>query len=840
MFLERKLSDFVLILNLGTLPGVAGLPNEQFGYMASEEYISRLNTPQTATYANKAHSNHSQPHVESPLRKTSFPIDVEGKKKFDKSKSTHTSTRAGSSDNALESETEDEGVHIDAPAVPKDKITGNGYDPPTQDLGPHGGNTDSQGGWVEETGYGVPILASDEVAKEPGMEYLQPAVSPAQSRRGSQYYAGVDSEAPPSYQSGFRNSSRSESASNSRPTSRPGSIHGTLPNVARLIAHDDREDIHTPLEDVDEYEPLFPDEEGKEGRPIPASERFKRREMKRFPSQDIWEDTPNSLQLQATVSTPELAESQAAEAPKPSSSTFETPEAEKARKGEVSEQEKAKLIPREERLAKSSFKTHLREEMHRPGMKQRFPSRDIWEDSPDSARLETTIGGSQDDDLRSPPDEGLRAGAVVYTSGRPDEGIITGEQSREGAMLKPSVPPRSPKSKGFTDSSDTGQSIPSVPARPPRRIYKVPPVDAEVPPLPSKLSAMTTPVEASQASPTEPQKGPVLPDRPKPEIPPRPGNPIARDSTESIPRSKGGSIISTSSGAVEDEPSMVKSPPPAPKPKPAVPSRPAGSKIAALKAGFMSDLDKRLQLGPQGPPKPQEKPAEDAGNVEEKAPLADARKGRARGPTRRKPAAPSAAADSISADADDHLKTRIAKNWAIQEPWAVWQSNEDGSVTIAPYEPATSPTMEATPLRGYAKSIQDSTSAMATKTAEQLGAQGTVPVASLAKDAVASKAPVSLDQATAANDAEGQIAPQNDTMTETSNSGELNTPTSSSSPHEPSAMANATGQTGEQNIKVNLGSDAEEQTTAIVGEEAHGSGGDFVLREGATMDKQGI
>jgi len=193
--------------------------------------------------------------------------------------------------------------------------------------------------------YGVPILASDEVAKEQGAEYMQPAVSAPQERRGSTYYSGVDSETPPSYQSGFRNSSRSGSANSSRPSSRPGSIHGSLPGIARFTSIDDREDMHTPLEDVEEYEPLFPDEEGK-GRSVPATERFKRREMKRFPSQDIWEDTPNSLQLQATVNTPEPTEPQAAQVSISSSAIFEAPEAEKARKGEVSEQEKEKLLPR--------------------------------------------------------------------------------------------------------------------------------------------------------------------------------------------------------------------------------------------------------------------------------------------------------------------------------------------------------------------------------------------------------------------------------------------------------------------------------------------------------------
>ena len=839
VFRENALK-ILLIVSSGTSAGVPGLPNEQFGYMASEEYVSRLNSPpQSATYLNKAHSNHSQPHVESPLRKASFPVDAEGKDAFSRS----AGLSAGSSDNALESETEDESVHVKAPAVRKDKITGNGYDPPTQDLGPRGGNTEAQGGWIDETGYGVPILASDEVAKELGNEHMQPAVSPTQSRRGSQYYAGVDSEAPPSYQSGFRNSSRSGSASNSRPTSRPGSIYGTLPNVVRFASHDDREDMHTNLEDVDEYEPLFPDEDDKEGRPIPASQRFKRREMKRFPSQDIWEDTPNSLQLQATVNTPEQVEPQATGVPKPSLPTFETPEAEKARKGEVSEHDKAKLIPKEERLAKSSFKPHLYEQMHRPGLKQRFPSRDIWEDSPDSARLETTVGESQEDDRMSPPDEGQRAGAVVITTGRPDEGIITGEQPREGttagaaAIQKPSVPSRPPRQKPGTEISDAStQAVPSVPARPPKRAHKVPPADAEVPPLPSKLSAVTL-AEPTQISPVDSRKGPALPERAKPEIPPRPANPIARDSSESVPLSKINSTASTSSDAADDERQSIKSPPPAPKPKPAVPSRPAGGKIAALKAGFLSDLDKRLQLGPQGPPRPQEKLADATEKEEEKPVLTDARKGRAKGPARRKPAATSATAQPTAADTKAEVDETETRNWAIQEPWVVWQLDEDGAVSVGLPQSSASSTAGET-FRAYSRSIQTSTSAMATETAKQLYAQGTSPAASLAQNAVASQAPVSLEQATATVDAEA-TADQNEVTTETSNSNEINTPTSSSSLHDPPAMADTASQTGEQIIKASVGTTAEEQITAITGGEAHGTGGDILIREAATKGEEG-
>lgn len=650
--------------------------------MATEEYTSRMNTPHSATFHQKAASSHSQAHIASPLRKASFPVDDEGKKGLQSSQNKHGGSRS-STEHAIESETEDEAIHVDAPAVRKNKIHGNGYDPPTEDLGPHGGNTEAQGGWIEETGYGVPILASDEVAKEQGKEYLQPAVSPAQERRGSNYYSGVDSDAPPLYQSGLRHSSRSGSAANSRPTSRPtsrpGSIHGTLPGLSRFTSHDDREDMHTPLEDVEEYEPLFPDDDGKGPHPNPALERLKRQQMmkRRFPSQDIWEDTPNSLQLQATVSTPEPAEETAARGPVEPSATFESPESEGARKGEVTEEEKAELIPREERLAKSNFKPHIREEMHRPGLKQRFPSRDIWEDSPDSANLSTTVDGPQDE-IRSPVDDGLKAGAVVRTSGRPSEGKPAAEQSREGATVgsaaveKPTIPPRPARHKA--EAAETVSQPPvQIPARPPKRLHQVPPAEIPLPPT-----------KSTEVSPTEAKKVPTLPDRPKPQLPARPTKPVARDSSESIPLSKTTSVTSAGSGAAADETRDLTSPPPAPKPKPALPARPVGGKIAALKAGFMSDLNKQLQLGPQGPKK-EEKPAEDEEKeAEEKAPLADTRKGRARGPARRKPVTMSTSMATEKAES----KTDTS-NWRIQAPQTIWES-ENGSIIIISSRSSTS------------------------------------------------------------------------------------------------------------------------------------------------------
>lgn len=704
--------------------------------------------------------------------------------------------------------------------------------------------------------YGVPILASDEVAKEQGAEYMQPAVSAPQERRGSTYYSGVDSETPPSYQSGFRNSSRSGSANSSRPSSRPGSIHGCLPGIARFTSIDDREDMHTPLEDVEEYEPLFPDEEGK-GRSVPATERFKRREMKRFPSQDIWEDTPNSLQLQATVNSPEPTEPQAAQVSISSRAIFEPPEAEKARKGEVSEQEKEKLLPKEERLLKSNFKPHLREEIARPGMKQRFPSRDIWEDSPDSARLETTVGESPFTDNTSPrdapvEDEGLRAGAVVSTIGRPDAGVTGGEQPRGVATVgaadvsKPSIPPRPHGNKPAPDSVDPSEQFPpSLPARPPKRLHKVQPASSEVQIASSKASTETSPVDAKQPSPTEARKAPTLPERPKPDIPPRPTNPIGRDSSESSPLSKVFSVpspASAGSGSV-DEDSRGMRPPPAPKPKPAVPSRPAGGKIAALKAGFMSDLDKRLQLGPQGP-KPQEKALEEE---EEKAPLADARKGRARGPARRKPAAsPAGQEASIAATSEQHDRSEPIK-WAIQEPWVVWTIGSDGSLDVAhavsaekspPNDDAEQPSASVpkrTPLEAYSESIKGATSVMATETAQQLETSKPGPLANLAKETSVSSEPVTLDQATAAHKAEAQPA-RPEAAAEASTQDVDDDIPSSTSTHETTSIAR---QIGEKDFAANAGIDAEDKLPAFEGGRAQAhDGGNVAVRQNESITQE--
>jgi hypothetical protein len=72
-------------------------------------------------------------------------------------------------------------------------------------------------------------------------------------------------------------------------------------------------------------------------------------------------------------------------------------------------------------------------------------------------------------------------------------------------------------------------------------------------------------------------------------------------------------------------------------------------------------------LGPQQP-KPQEKEPEPPA---EKQPLSDARKGRARGPARRKPAAENA-----------NARLPTIPEIKITETWNVWSVGEDGNLTV--------------------------------------------------------------------------------------------------------------------------------------------------------------
>jgi hypothetical protein len=603
-----------------------GTPTEQIGFQASEEYTSRMSSPRPQPSGlHLTQSNTSETHVESPLRKESFPTDTTGKTEFEKtlSRSLHTP-----SDTALESEIEDDDViHVDPPSHRVSKIYGGtGHIESTEDLGPGSHNGGESDGIHDERGYGAPILASDEVAKEPFGWELQPAVSPVTERRGSGY-------------EDYAHHNRSGSASSlagSRPSSRPGSIHGNLPGF-QLPAS-------TPLEDLDEYEPLFPEDEKKAAsipKPLTAADRLKRPELKnrKFPSQDIWEDTPNSLQYTATVSAPQLPEdTEESKEFKPQEG--ETPERAFARRQEElaeAESKNSESFLHQEKKQSWAQKPNLAAEA-RPGLKQRFPSRDIWEDTPDSLQLQTTVAAPQSDekDLLSPPDERPTTGAVVYHQEKAAAGLpLSSDEGRAttgiAAIMKPQIPARPTKSK---PSESPEKAQPVVPERPSRGVRQAPQVDSTSPPIPAKT---------------------------KPQVPARPSKPIAREPSENVPLTT--VMLNSSARSVGSD----QEPAPAAKPKPPVPSRPVGSKIAALQGGFMSDLNKRLQLGPQAPKK-EEAPQEPEEEME-KTPLVDARKGRARGPARRAPAKSPTPASAIVTEKPNALGFSI--------PSTLWQIDPD-------------------------------------------------------------------------------------------------------------------------------------------------------------------
>ncbi|KAK3994605.1 altered inheritance of mitochondria protein 21 [Cladorrhinum sp. PSN332] len=389
-----------------------------------------------------------------------------------------------------------------------------------------------------ESPYSAPILADDEVAKDPSPYAHEPAVELSLGE----------------------STSRPTSRPNSRPSSRPASIYKEASFELRP----------TPLEDVEEYEPLFNDDDKPKAEPpvkeeVPSKKNGATKKQ-RFPSADIWEDAPSSVYYTAEVSTPDVAEEENEERKKSLSDVpqreGETPAQEFARRQEeLAEKETRERGPdgfipgRGPQQKPPSWAQHqlLKSEgaaaPPRPGMANRFPSRDVWEDAPDSLKLETTVSTPQQDE----EEKAEKAESPVQTS----------------AKTSPVVPAK-----------------PEIPSRPKPR--------------------------------TSGDDKPAIPERPKPAIPTRP--------VKAGPTSGG------------QEPAEAAAPP---KQKPAVPARPAmGSKIAALQAGFMSDLNRRLQLGPQAVQQKKEEPkAEEGEKQEEKAPLSDARKGRARGPQRRAPTA---------------------------------------------------------------------------------------------------------------------------------------------------------------------------------------------------------
>lgn len=633
--------------------------------------------PASIVQHSKAPSNASDAPLQSHLRKESDTTDVAG---------SLGRSLQGASETALESEFEDDDVvHVEEPNRRISRISGGAkHADSTENLGPSGGNTFEAGGFIVESGYGVPILASDEVAKEPFGYELQPAISPQQDTT-------YDNEQLHYFRTGSASSQYG-----SKPSSRPGSIRD-IPTIA-YQGEFDKEARATPLEDVAEYEPLFPEDEKSQAQKqkpaIYADKSKSRSETKgrKFPSQDVWEDAPDSHLQTATVSTPQLPE-------EPEESSImdnlhirkgETPEAAFARYQEELADEEFQKRDSESFLKERKQPWEKKKAVAAEtgsGMKQRFPSRDIWEDTPDSLQLQATVSAPQTEEL-SVPEEIPTTGAVAFVQEKQADVIALGDE----------------KSRATTGVA--GTTKPSIPARLATRLSdQTPDLKAEIPQADGSSSANISPVLKAK---------PAIPGRSKPAIPVRPVKKNSNNSVEGAPlttvRSAGSarsidsvdgapltSVTSAGSarsmGSVGSNQSAA-----AAKPKPPVPSRPIGNKIAALQGGFMSDLNKRLQLGPQAPKKEEPK-QEEIIEEKEKAPLTDARKGRARGPARRSP--PKAEAKPSEASPSP------PQNFGFVITSTLWEiSPDDGDIKLIPEDEAqkvTSKTIQTEPTKSDEK-----------------------------------------------------------------------------------------------------------------------------------------
>lgn len=598
-------------------------------------------SPLPISDASKRRSSGHQPAVESSLRKQSFPFG--------------TNTSHLRSEQTIDSIDDDDVIHVDPPLRRGSKVTGGGAMDNTIDLGPTGGNTDELGGWINERGEGTPILASDEIIKRPGSAFLQPAVSPEEARTADDYYYDSDHAS-----TGRRGSTHAHPPS--RPSSRPNSMHHDRPismhgyhggPLHRFISHEEAHGsgMGTPLEEIEEYEPLFPDEDEAKEADKPKKSLLQRPGLAHhhFPSQDVWEETPSSLQYQTTVDTPEPPAEENAGAEGSPAGVFETPEQEQRRIAE----NPADMSSDSKTFAKPHFKPGVLEEFHGEGLHggrptagvQRFPSRDIWEDTPDSMRLETTVSGPQMDETRSPPDDRPTTSALPLRQDEAEARSTTGMSQ----LLTPALPSR--------------------PVRPSKLSEEVQPGDAE---QKEDSRAREVPDLGSQEEQVVDRTKPRVPERPKPSVPARPargGQAEQAEGAQGAPLAKGLSGASPSETGTDAIP--------APKAKPAVPARPAGSKIAALQSGFMNDLNNRLKLGPSKPKEP-EAEAETAAETTPKEPLVDARKSRAKGPARRKPAASPSATGGFS----------------LSTPMTIWEIDEGGEVSVAQSEEDTTAELE--------------------------------------------------------------------------------------------------------------------------------------------------
>ena len=655
--------------------------------MASEEYARLISPrPQSSTQRNRLSSS-----GETPLRQAFVPEDVDGK-------------AIEGNEDATEDASDDEVIHIDPMTRRMSRVDDGNEQEADEGIAETADYDDADESQMAT--YSAPILAADEVAKRPEAEYMQPAVPPEWERASTATYVDSDEN----------NVMR---RSGSRPSSRPNSFHAPASGghpMIRLMSTDEHDHSSRPLEEIHEYDPLFPSDEEDEKKNTSTrlekgnnEDEKKKKKMlhrprldahsHRFPSMDIWEDTPGSLQLQTVVATPQLPDEEdkslsSAVARKPSSTRlFESPNAEEARKREegMSPADRTSYLPsRAKEMADPRFKPGVMEIMniqsqqnkyqhqnqdkgsrrHRPGMQHRFPSRDVWEDTPDHFRLVTTVGGPQQSE------EVMGASSTEPAA----SGNI-----EDKSTVKPPIPPRSSRSKAQAQESNNNNNDNNI-----------------------------------SQSPVDRAQYPAVPSRPKPKLPARPAKLVSKDSGEQSPLSRAMSADSDGSSGSGTGSAPVSaagtSAPTQTKAKPSLPPRPAGgvvgNKIAALKAGFMSDLNSKLKMGPaaaaaaavgagagvvagakgsadgDGTDSAEDSSSNKKAVTVERAPLDDARKGRARGPAGRR-----RAGGAATTTVDSNGKAEIHKetmSLSMSGARMVWRLDDEGAIDVPSMQRAKS------------------------------------------------------------------------------------------------------------------------------------------------------
>lgn len=499
-----------------------------------------------------------------------------------------------------------------------------------------------------------PILAPDEVLKRAGSSLMFPAVSPPLAAWRSNSTANNTRPATPS-----RHNIDDED-SDVEPVNLSGRGFESRESLVRSA-----------LESGERPEPLFPDsdpEEDPTGTKTPAekknSEKPKRPGMPesvgsscghRFPSKDVWEEAPEFSQLEAIVSTRPPSETDIADEDHEAESPVQKRRDGKSAAGVayIHGQPNEHYVPGDEvefeRKQKDSLKkpAQYQHQVNSSGRDdgldrllkkgnssddpeklrvarakvKRFPSNDLWEDVPPSLALSASIGEED---------------TVNVSGAEPKDCATTGESIDPAEKEVEKRPTTSAPIEG--PSSPATVPKPELPARPV--------VPAARPP------AKPRPSTDSHAPATEKKFPPVLPGRPKPKV----GPPIrpARPSSIAAARSPSSEVSS-----------------PATKPRPSVPPRASGK--IALKAGFLSDLDNRLKLGPQAPKKEEEKGGKAEDKKKEKVVLEDVRKGRAKGPRRKLPTA---------TEKTEKTEKVVEKKAQVQTMsmgvWAVWSVGDAG------------------------------------------------------------------------------------------------------------------------------------------------------------------